>query len=226
MNESSPMVSSAKPCSGMEAFVNTRQHPEAKRHVGNGQNCANCHLGGGMAANSAPHVGRLGIYPKYRGKNDHVNTMDERIRGCFTYSMNAGSSEAGGPPKPDSQLLERHAVIHVLDGQGAPSAKTCPGAAIAVSISRRTVTPSPAGSPSTRPSAPSVTPRTAAASSPPTAKQIFPPCGEKAFNWGAGMHRINTAAGFIKYNMPWARPTRGEARRPLRSGRRGTCPLI
>jgi len=50
--------------SGMEAFVNTRQHPEAKRHVGNGQNCANCHLGGGMAANS-PHVGRLGIYPKY-----------------------------------------------------------------------------------------------------------------------------------------------------------------
>jgi len=49
--------------SGMEAFVNTRQHPEAKRHVGNGQNCANCHLGGGMAANSAPMWGAWGSTP-------------------------------------------------------------------------------------------------------------------------------------------------------------------
>jgi thiosulfate dehydrogenase len=26
--------------------------------------------------------------------------------------------------------------------------------------------------------------------------------GKDSYNWGAGMHRINTAASFIKYNMP------------------------
>ncbi|MCM0990130.1 c-type cytochrome, partial [Klebsiella pneumoniae] len=32
---------------------------------------------------------------------------------------------------------------------------------------------------------------------------VFPPLwGADSFNWGAGMHRINTAAAFIKENMP------------------------
>ena len=32
---------------------------------------------------------------------------------------------------------------------------------------------------------------------------VFPPLwGKDSFNWGAGMHRINTAAAFIKENMP------------------------
>ncbi len=31
----------------------------------------------------------------------------------------------------------------------------------------------------------------------------FPPLwGADSYNWGAGMHHINTAAGFIKANMP------------------------
>jgi thiosulfate dehydrogenase len=32
---------------------------------------------------------------------------------------------------------------------------------------------------------------------------VFPPLwGPRSYNWGAGMHRVNTAASFIKYNMP------------------------
>jgi thiosulfate dehydrogenase len=32
----------------------------------------------------------------------------------------------------------------------------------------------------------------------------FPPLwGKDSFNWGAGMHRIDTAAGFIQVNMPY-----------------------
>lgn len=32
---------------------------------------------------------------------------------------------------------------------------------------------------------------------------VMPPLwGKNSYNWGAGMHRINTAASFIKYNMP------------------------
>ena len=37
-------------------------------------------------------------------------------------------------------------------------------------------------------------------------KTVFPPLwGKNSFNWGAGMHKINTAAGFIKSNMPFGR---------------------
>jgi thiosulfate dehydrogenase len=32
---------------------------------------------------------------------------------------------------------------------------------------------------------------------------VMPPLwGKDSYNWGAGMHRINTAASFIKHNMP------------------------
>jgi thiosulfate dehydrogenase len=35
---------------------------------------------------------------------------------------------------------------------------------------------------------------------------VFPALwGADSFNWGAGMHRINTAAGFIKANMPFGK---------------------
>ena len=30
--------------------------------------------------------------------------------------------------------------------------------------------------------------------------------GKDSYNWGAGMHRINTAAAFIKHNMPLGKP--------------------
>jgi thiosulfate dehydrogenase len=34
-------------------------------------------------------------------------------------------------------------------------------------------------------------------------EMVFPPLwGERSYNWGAGMHRINTAAAYIKANMP------------------------
>ena len=33
--------------------------------------------------------------------------------------------------------------------------------------------------------------------------QVFPPLwGPRSFNWGAGMHQLGNAAGFIKANMP------------------------
>jgi thiosulfate dehydrogenase len=34
-------------------------------------------------------------------------------------------------------------------------------------------------------------------------EMVFPPLwGEQSYNWGAGMHRIDTAAAYIKANMP------------------------
>ena len=34
-------------------------------------------------------------------------------------------------------------------------------------------------------------------------RTLFPPLwGAESYNWGAGMHKIDTAAAFIKHNMP------------------------
>ena len=36
---------------------------------------------------------------------------------------------------------------------------------------------------------------------------VFPALwGKDSYNWGAGMHQINTAAAYIKYNMPLGLP--------------------
>lgn len=38
-------------------------------------------------------------------------------------------------------------------------------------------------------------------------RYVFPPLwGAGSYNWGAGMHRVNTAAGFIYANMPLGLP--------------------
>ncbi len=38
-------------------------------------------------------------------------------------------------------------------------------------------------------------------------KQIFPPLwGPHSFNWGAGMHKVSSAAAFIQHNMPLSQP--------------------
>ena len=37
-------------------------------------------------------------------------------------------------------------------------------------------------------------------------RQVFPPLwGPQSYNWGAGMHQLDNAAGFIKANMPLGR---------------------
>src|SRR3546814_7456590 len=41
----------------------------------------------------------------------------------------------------------------------------------------------------------------------PESGVVFPPLwGPDSYNWGAGMARIDTAAGFIKANMPLGKP--------------------
>ena len=72
---------------GAAIFFDTPTH--AAQFTGNSQSCANCHIDGGRMADSGPMWAAWGVYPAYRKKNGHVNTMEERLQGCFTYSENA-----------------------------------------------------------------------------------------------------------------------------------------
>ena len=53
----------------------------------------------GRMADSAPLWGAYLLYPAYRSKTKHVDTFEDRLRGCFMYSMNGKA-----PPYGDDVL--------------------------------------------------------------------------------------------------------------------------
>ncbi len=180
---------------GRLIFENTQHH--ASQYVGNALNCSSCHLDHGRRANSAPMWAAYVAYPKYRSKNHQVNTLEERIQGCFRFSMN------GKPPPADSPEMDALVSYFHWLATGLPVG----------------ITPKGAGYPELQspPLAPNIE-RGAKVYASSCAmchgmkgeglkargEQVFPPLwGPHSFNWGAGMERISTAAGFIKANMPY-----------------------
>ena len=79
-------------------LIFTASAAHAGQYVGNGLTCSNCHLDAGRKADASPMWAAWVSYPAYRAKNGRVNTMEDRIRDCFLYSMNAPASKAGAPP--------------------------------------------------------------------------------------------------------------------------------
>ena len=179
---------------GHAIFVDTkRQVPEL---VGNGLNCVNCHIDQGRQADSAPMWGAYTMYPAYRKKNDKVNTFAERIQGCFEFSMN------GTPPAADSETMTALTTFAYWLATGAPSGVKTPG-------SGYPDVAQPAGGYNIENGKQVYAEQCAICHSDNGLGQkvgenyVFPPLwGASSFNWGAGMHRINTAASFIQANMP------------------------
>ena len=182
---------------GKNIFVNTQQY--AKGYVGNGLNCANCHLDNGRKADSAPLWAAYGIYPAYRKKTGKVDTIGSRIQGCFRYSMN------GKPPELDSKEMTALVTYHYWMAKGAPLGTKLPGQGFVT-------VPKPAQQPDIARGAEVFKNNCALChgangeGTQANGVYAFPPLwGKDSFNWGAGMHRVDTAAGFIKVNMPYGR---------------------
>lgn len=179
---------------GHAIFVDTKnQLPE---YVGNGMNCVNCHMDQGRLANAAPMWGAYPMYPAYRSKNNKVNTFAERIQGCFQFSMD------GTPPAADSDAMTALITYSYWLATGAPTGKSLPGRAYPD-------VPKPEGGYSIENGAKVYAENCSFCHGADGMGQkvgdnyVFPPLwGKDSFNWGAGMHRINTAATFIKANMP------------------------
>lgn len=183
---------------GRDLFVNTQQL--RGRFVGNGMNCVNCHVDAGRKADSAPLWAAYTMYPAYRKKNDKVNTMEERIQGCFRYSMN------GAPPPSGSRELTALLTYHYWLSTGAPTGKALQGRGYPK-------LDEPAQQPDLTRGAQVFEANCVICHGDKgqgkkvDGAYVFPPLwGPDSYNWGAGMHRVNTAAGFIKANMPLGRP--------------------
>ncbi|NCO70748.1 MULTISPECIES: c-type cytochrome [Shewanella] len=219
---------------GYQLFVNTQTLRD--KYVGNQLSCANCHMNAGQQANSSPLWGAYFAYPAYRKKNDKVNSFQERVQGCFTYSMNGKAPESGSP-----ELVAISAYSYWLGMSGLMAqynvsgpvpelsdAELVKGAmrddfpmpeAIAKNLDTKALSQLPGrGFPKA--------PDPELAYAPERGMIVYqahcqtchgedgqgqiiagvaalPPLwGPQSFNWGAGMHRVNTAADFIYENMP------------------------
>lgn len=178
----------------------------ARRFAGNDLDCQSCHLDGGTRKFGLPLVGAFARYPSYRPRSGKIGTIEDRVNGCMTRSLN-------GRPLPENGA-DMAAIVAYLKFL---STGTLPGS--------RTEGQGPG---------PLVEP--ARAADPARGRQVFaencaachgaqgegmrgdgdpgyavPPLwGAGSFNDGAGMARLINAASFIRNNMPhgttWSAP--------------------
>ena len=179
---------------GAAIFHDTQAN--AKEFVGNDLQCANCHIDKGRLANAAPLWAAYVAFPTYRDKNKHVNTFQERMQGCFRFSMN------GKAPALNSTVLVALESYAYFLAKGAPTGSDMPGRGYPklpkpanldyahgkeVYAQKCALCHGPDGQ----------------GQRDPGGATVFPPLwGSRSFNWGAGMSSITNAAGFVKANMP------------------------
>src|SRR5690625_3661254 len=96
---------------GYDLFTNTQQL--RGKNVFNDMNCSSCHMGEGRMPFSGPVWPAATTLPDYRGKNNHVNNIVERISGCFSFSMN------GMPPEYGSDDMVALVTYHQWLATGA-----------------------------------------------------------------------------------------------------------
>lgn len=184
---------------GRDIFIDTpRAAPE---YVGNSLRCVSCHLDAGRLADSSPLWAAFVSYPAYRSKTKSVTTFQQRLQGCFEYSMNGRAPALGAQ---ELVALESYAywlasgapLDPKIAGRGypalAPPAQTADFArGEAVYVQNCALCHGADG----------------AGQRAQNGYAVFPALwGSDSFNWGAGMGRISNAAAFVKANMPLGLP--------------------
>jgi len=168
----------------------------ASKYVGNKMSCRNCHLNRGRDPVSSPMWAAVPQYPKYRGKNKKVNTFVMRNQGCFRYSEN------GTPPPAESTVMVALLSYMHWMAQGIPVGIK-PKASGYPSIADPPKTPSRERGKGVYAENCAMCHGGDGQGRVVAGQRVFPALwGPESFNWGAGMHRVNTAAAFIRANMP------------------------
>jgi thiosulfate dehydrogenase len=183
------------------SIVGPEVRDASMRYAGNNLSCQSCHLKGGAQKFAIPMIGVYGVFPLYIGREDEVRTLEERIEGCMERSMNGRVLPIGGKEMKALvayiQFLSTGVPVgKSLDGRGSPNLPLLTRAADPkhgaqvyeknCSLCHQTDGQGQRKGPSG------------------DAKgYLYPPLwGPDSFNDGAGMHRVLTAARFIKARMP------------------------
>ncbi len=179
---------------GEQLALHTRELlPE---NVGNGLRCASCHLQAGKVAGAGPWIGLAGVFPEFRSRSARINTLEMRVNDCFERSMN------GRPLDPTSEdmaallayigWLSRDVPIgHDVEGRGFRRIASPPAPdrerGRALYANKCAVCHGANGE----------------GKNGDDGSYQFPALwGERSFNIGAGMARLDTAAAYARWNMP------------------------
>jgi thiosulfate dehydrogenase len=172
------------------------------RYTGTRMACASCHLETGTKPGTLSLLESASRYPRESGRDGGMRDLRDRINGCMQRSMN------GRPlPRDSVEMIAMEAYIVGLGSQFAamgesrrvsdeqpafvePDRAASVAAGGEVYESRCAVCHGANGQGLT-------------ATESPSDGYVFPPLwGADSFNDGAGMHRVLTAARFIKARMP------------------------
>lgn len=172
-----------------------------QRYAGNNLACVSCHPGAGGREFGNPWVGTFASFPQYRGREDAVSTIEERINGCMIRSMNGRKL-----PLESDEMKAMMSYLRFLSTGVPVGAKVEGSGTLKLKLLSR-------------------------AADPVAGKQVYaatcvdchgekgegvrrgkageangyrypPVWGPDSYNTGAGMARVTLAAGFIKGNMP------------------------
>jgi len=185
------------------ALIGPDQADPAMRYTGSRLACASCHIDSGQAPGTLSLLESASRYPRNSGRDGGMRDLRDRINGCMMRSMN------GRPLPRDS--IEMTAIEAYIDQLG--------GLYGAMGESRRQPTEQAAFAEPDRAADPVAGQAVYAdkcakchgdegqglfASADPSDGYVFPALwGPDSYNDGAGMHRVLTAARFIKARMPF-----------------------
>ena len=177
---------------GRDLLLHTRAHMRA--YFAANMDCAACHIGGGTKARGGSFAGTAAAFPQWNARSKRVIALQDRVAECFLYSMD------GRPPAYNSpEMIALASYITYLSRGVKLGTKPNPAVTLA-SISLPHSDPK-AGA--------RIYAQTCAAchGANGSGSAVFPPLwGSESFNNGAGMHRLRTMAGFVRYNMPQNAP--------------------
>ena len=170
---------------------------ELPNNVGNQLNCTSCHLGNGSEVYAAPWNNMPSVYPIYSSRAGRVNTIQERINGCFDRSMNGKALDL------DSD--DMNAIVSYMSwlSQDMPFGVSPEGRGF-VKVNKE-LEPNPETGKKLFAEKCSVCHGADGEGQyNDDGTYLYPAvAGDKSFNDGAGMARTYTAAAFIKGKMPF-----------------------
>lgn len=173
----------------------TRTYETLPDHVGNGLHCTSCHLEGGTKSGAASWVGVPGVFPEFRARSGRVDPLERRVNDCFERSMNGTALDPAGD--------DMTAIVAYMGfiSRGVPAGRTPPG--------RGFQRIDPPRTPDRAHGAQLYAQRCASchgadgAGQSPGGQYAFPALwGPRSYNLGAGLARLDTAAAFVRTNMP------------------------